>query len=175
MNNHLKSKQGREKRQKGITLVALVITIVILIILATISINAVFGDSGLIQRAQEAKDMTANSTIAEQEELDRLYQEYINIVGDPTEQKPTKIMEVTRDQMFERTTKVSDASGDILYVPGGFGIADGYSKTTAGTHPVRTGCAIRDQRGLGGCTSLRRKWLARISTNSEAVGAFSMG
>ena len=59
-------------KNKGITLVALVITIVILIILATISINVIFGDNGLIQKAEEAKEMTANSTIAEQEELDKL-------------------------------------------------------------------------------------------------------
>ena len=43
------------KEQKGITLVALVITIVILIILAVISINAIFGENGLITRAQEGK------------------------------------------------------------------------------------------------------------------------
>ena len=43
------------KAQKGITLVALVITIVILIILAVISINAIFGENGLIQRAQEGR------------------------------------------------------------------------------------------------------------------------
>ena len=38
-------------REKGITLVALVITIVILIILATISLQAAFGENGLITRA----------------------------------------------------------------------------------------------------------------------------
>ena len=43
------------KKQKGITLVALVITIVILIILATVSINAIFGENGLITRVQEGK------------------------------------------------------------------------------------------------------------------------
>ena len=42
-------------KQKGITLVALVITIVILIILAVISINAIFGENGLITKAQEGK------------------------------------------------------------------------------------------------------------------------
>ena len=44
-----------QKDEKGITLVALVITIVILIILATIAINFIFGNNGLINRAEEAK------------------------------------------------------------------------------------------------------------------------
>ena len=50
------------KNQKGITLVALVITIVILIILATIAISFAFGDNGLINRADQAKDFYSNDT-----------------------------------------------------------------------------------------------------------------
>ena len=50
-----------KETQRGITLVALVITIVILIILATISIGAIFGDNGLINRAQDAKNYQANA------------------------------------------------------------------------------------------------------------------
>ena len=41
--------------RSGITLIALVITIVILIILAVISINAVFGENGLIKSAEKGK------------------------------------------------------------------------------------------------------------------------
>lgn len=47
-----------KKKNKGITLIALVITIIVLIILATISINTVFYDNGLITRAEEAKFKT---------------------------------------------------------------------------------------------------------------------
>ena len=43
------------KKQKGITLIALVITIIVLIILAGVSINAVMND-GLIGNAKEAKN-----------------------------------------------------------------------------------------------------------------------
>ena len=53
------------KNQKGITLIALVITIVILIILATISVNAVFGENGIMQQAEAAKEVQAK---AEEEE-----------------------------------------------------------------------------------------------------------
>ncbi len=60
-NKKNKCKQIR-KEQKGITLIALVITIVIIIILATITINFAFGDNGLINMAEEARDLAANST-----------------------------------------------------------------------------------------------------------------
>ena len=49
------------KREKGITLVALVVTIVVLLILAGVSINFVFGENGLITQAQEAKRKTAEA------------------------------------------------------------------------------------------------------------------
>ena len=57
------------KKQKGITLVALVITIVILIILAVISINAIFGDNGLITRAQKARKEQEKAEARERLEL----------------------------------------------------------------------------------------------------------
>ena len=57
--------KNKMKNAKGITLLALVITIVILIILATISINWLFGDNGLVNRTEEAK---LKQSIAEAEE-----------------------------------------------------------------------------------------------------------
>ena len=44
--------KNKLKSKKGITLIALVITIVILIILASIAINGIIGENGLISRAQ---------------------------------------------------------------------------------------------------------------------------
>ena len=49
------------KRQRGVTLIALVVTILILIILAGISINATLGENGLITKANEAKKLTEKS------------------------------------------------------------------------------------------------------------------
>lgn len=60
-------------KEKGITLIALVITIVILIILATVTLNVVLGEGGLIARAQLAKDMTLNATAEEERALNELY------------------------------------------------------------------------------------------------------
>ena len=50
------------KNERGITLVALVITIIVLIILATVAISFAFGNNGLVNRAEDARDYYANDT-----------------------------------------------------------------------------------------------------------------
>ena len=46
------------KKERGITLIALVVTIVVLLILAGVSISMLSGDDGILTRAQEAKNKT---------------------------------------------------------------------------------------------------------------------
>ena len=50
------------KKDKGITLVALVVTIVVLLILAGVSINLVLGNNGIIAKAKEAKTKSAEAS-----------------------------------------------------------------------------------------------------------------
>ena len=52
--------------QKGITLIALVVTIVVLLILAGVSINALFGNNGIISRAKDAKNVTNLSSLKDE-------------------------------------------------------------------------------------------------------------
>ena len=49
-------KKIRNKKERGITLIALVVTIIVLIILAGISINLLFGNFGVVTKAKEAKN-----------------------------------------------------------------------------------------------------------------------
>ncbi|HCC04160.1 MAG TPA: hypothetical protein DEP51_04815 [Clostridiales bacterium] len=48
----------KNKRNKGITLIALVVTIIVLLILAGISIAMLSGNNGILQRATDAKTLT---------------------------------------------------------------------------------------------------------------------
>ena len=50
------------RKNKGITLVALVVTIVVLLILAGVSINLVLGDNGIIAKAKEAQRKSAEAS-----------------------------------------------------------------------------------------------------------------
>ena len=53
----MKTKNKRNySKENGITLIALVVTIVVLLILAGVSVNALFGNSGIIEKAKEAQN-----------------------------------------------------------------------------------------------------------------------
>ena len=65
----MEQKEKKRQTNKGITLIALVVTIVVLIILATVSINTVLGDNGIISRAQKARDSYSNSQKSEDEQM----------------------------------------------------------------------------------------------------------
>ncbi len=54
-------KNKRIKQNKGITLIALVTTIIVILILAGVSINTLFGDNGLLTKANEAVDKNAEA------------------------------------------------------------------------------------------------------------------
>ena len=58
------------KRNKGITLIALVITIIVLLILAGVSIATLVGENGILTRASEASRETEIASVKEQAQLD---------------------------------------------------------------------------------------------------------
>ena len=57
------------RRNKGITLIALVITIIVLLILAAVSIATLTGENGILTQAQKAKEKTKNAEVEEQRKL----------------------------------------------------------------------------------------------------------
>ena len=57
------------KKNKGITLIALVITIIVLLILAGVTIASLSGDNGILTRAAEAKEQTKKADAEEQIKL----------------------------------------------------------------------------------------------------------
>ena len=95
---------------------ALVITIIIIIILSTVAINMAFGENGLITQAQKAKDMGANSTTAEQEEMNSLLEEYSNIMSEgneieepnpPENDETPPVVTVTSEKTTSNSIKVN--------------------------------------------------------------------
>ena len=85
-------KQMKNKKERGITLIALVVTIIVLIILAGISINLIFGNLGIVTKAKEAKTATEIASIKEKiqtEIISKQAENYGNISDDTL----TKILE----------------------------------------------------------------------------------
>lgn len=59
----------KDRKSKGITLVALIITIIILLILAGISISALT-NTGIFQKAKDAKNASENAELEQNTRLD---------------------------------------------------------------------------------------------------------
>ena len=55
-------KMKKNRRDEGITLVALVVTIVVLLMLAAVSINMILGSNGIINKSKEAREKYAESS-----------------------------------------------------------------------------------------------------------------
>ena len=75
-------KEMKVKKEKGITLVALVVTIVVLLILAGVSLNLVIGNNGLIKKAQEAKDKYQEASINTEKGFAEMYDELQTNLGE---------------------------------------------------------------------------------------------
>ncbi len=60
------------KKEKGITLIALVITIIVLLILAGVSIATLTGDNGILTKASEAKEKTEAASRKEQDDIEEI-------------------------------------------------------------------------------------------------------
>lgn len=65
------------KQERGITLIALVVTIVVLLILAGVSLNALFSNNGIINKAQQAQDRMNEAVENDQKGINEL-ENFIN-------------------------------------------------------------------------------------------------
>ena len=148
--------QANTNRNAGITLIALVIIIIIIIILASITINFAFGDNGLINMAEEARDLAANSTDYESNARANLVSYMNEFIADlnggssgggtdepedPTPPEPEKSeIEQARDEgtVFETDTPLKDENDNVVVVPEGFKVAEDSGDT------VQQGIVIED-------------------------------
>ena len=69
------------KENRGITLIALAVTIIVILILAGVTIDAVFSDDGIINKAKEAANAMNNAVANDQAELNDLLEELNEIMN----------------------------------------------------------------------------------------------
>ena len=130
-------KNLKNSRQKGITLIALVVTIVVLIILATVSILAVFGDNGIIARAQTAKDTHEKGKADETNTLD----DYASYIGNYLDGKGgSSGGNIDKDTGWDldKVTIIDGGNGTKVPLPNGFYYVGG---------DISTGLVISDKQG----------------------------
>ena len=100
-------KKQERRKEKGITLVALVVTIIVLIILAGVTLNIVLDQNGIINKAQQATE-DYDTAQREEQELLGVVEDYIEYAG-----KTAPIPEgYTASQI---TTEDDVAEGLVIY------------------------------------------------------------
>ena len=67
---NMKGEKGKNMRNRGITLIALVITIIVLLILAGVTIATLTGENGILTRANDAKIATEKAVAKEKVEME---------------------------------------------------------------------------------------------------------
>ena len=120
-------------------------TIVILIILATISISALFGENGLIKKAQEAKQHQANAVAMEEGQLDKAAADAANLIasdgngGSPSGLPPLEEVTVPENWDSTKVQAIKSEDGVTIPVPIGY-IYSGVE----GERRVDTGFVIKE-------------------------------
>ena len=144
-------KTNNKRTQKGITLIALVVTIVVLLILAGVSLNAIFSDSGIIQKAKDAQTKADEATQKDLEgidSLDQLVNKYANggTTGGKTELKAYDKAEKNADGTLKENAKYTDSEDTTVTIPKGFKVSDVASDGSSdGEQTVSTGLVIQDK------------------------------
>lgn len=119
------------KNNKGITLIALVVTIVVLLILATVSVQLLVGENGVITKAKEASFKTELSKIDEEFNLYLTSKKLKNMEFEPEtlnayetmlsyntitdEEKSGNIYTVLKTSKREEVAKMEITKGELLY------------------------------------------------------------
>ena len=120
----MKERNVKIRREKGITLIALVITIIVLLILAGVSIAMLTGENGILTQAQKAKNRTEEAKKNEMSDLrsmESLINEYTKNIDIPqvTDENPGEL------EQENETTFVINSIEDLVFFA--------YDVTTNGT------------------------------------------
>ena len=112
------------KKNKGITLVALVVTIVVLLILAGVSINLVLGNNGIIAKAKEAQRKSAEASQNDLKGMNGLISEMEGALAGNGSTG-------SGNNFVTKNTEVTYPDGKV-WIPEGFKVADDSASTVQG-------------------------------------------
>ena len=134
--------ENNMKKNKGITLVALVVTIVVLLILAGVSINLVLGNNGIIAKAKDAETKSAEASQNDLKGMNGLVSEMEGaLAGNGSTGSGSGNGNTGSGNNFvTKNTEVTYPGGNV-WIPEGFRI----SKDSAST--VQNGVVIEDKDG----------------------------
>ena len=150
-------------REDGITLIALVVTIVVLLILAGVSVNALFGNSGIIEKAKDAQNAMDKAKENDEKGINELTNWIDNQVNGTTgggttggdDTSTTSKISTLVGTVVDKNTKAEDTYRNKITIPKGFkvvahGTAAGsatYTYSGDNIPAVQDGIVIEDKDG----------------------------
>ena len=160
----------KDLKEKGITLVALAVTITVMLILGTISINAMFGENGVLKKAKEQGNKTKGTISESEAKTNQLMQEYGNMmaggVGNEVDEASQDIIDNLKKQIEElqkqnEELKAKQATGnateDQVLSGATFSTSNGVNLT--GTMPSYTsGSQAVTESGKWGIDTTKGAW-----------------
>ncbi len=166
-----------KEMQKGITLVALVITVIILLILAGISIMSLT-NTGIFQKAQEAKKKTAEAEANQKATLDEYERELIKY-GDKLTASDIAKAE-NKDEIYGKSVEytpagvTTDVGWKIFYSDGTniYLIADNYVERENLPASTKDGVATEHKPNAGDSSYKRSAYFSNVY--SDYVGSESI-
>ena len=103
------------KKERGITLIALVITIIVLLILAGISIAMLSGDNGILNRAVQAKEATRGGEVQETVRLAATNNAGVDYIGGTKQTRTEVISQLHRDgKLTDSEVETLEESNEIV-------------------------------------------------------------
>ena len=91
----------KSKQEQGITLIALVVTIIVLLILTGVTISAVLGENGLVQKAKRATQVHQNAVITENNQMNNAANFINSIANNDPQEDEEKWWLPTADELAE--------------------------------------------------------------------------
>ena len=128
------------RKEKGITLIALVITIIVLLILAGVAIAMLSGENGILKKAAEAKTNTETASQKEEERLTSMELQTYLI----TENKKTKAA-----YGYISNIKIGEKVGELLndFPKDQYIVCDKDGNKLGNDESLATGMTLRDNSG----------------------------
>uniref|UniRef100_UPI003A944B10 hypothetical protein n=1 Tax=Eubacterium sp. TaxID=142586 RepID=UPI003A944B10 len=111
----------KNKREKGVTLIALAVTVTVMLIIGSVSINAMFGENGVLKKAKEQGSKTKGTISESEAKTNQLVQDYENmmagVIGNEVDGTSQEIIDNLKQQIVELKKqndelKKSQATGD---------------------------------------------------------------
>ena len=138
------------KKQKGITLIALVVTIVVLLILAGVTISLLLDENGIIKKSKDARREYGQAKANEQEDLSNL--------SDMIDEATGKVAKINVNTKASKNGTINGEAGDSNNptIPKGYIPIDtatstwGDGSTAPSQDSVKHGLVIKDEKNKSG-------------------------